>query len=95
MTVPLVEDVAELRQWVKGGRNPREISAMRPDCWEQVKTKLKRRVAVRQTNHVRTTEVLARIEAAANETPRQTLSVLHRRGSLSRCFKRGRAELLP
>ena len=95
------------------GRKPREMRAMRPD-WslESIKTKLKhlRRGApdeCRPLKRRRTTEVLAEIETAVTETPRQTLSVLRRRSSLdmsrstlwralqedlqARCFKPVRA----
>ena len=111
-----VQDVAQLRQWLEEGRKPREMRAMRPD-WslESVKTKLKqlRRGAPDESRPLkrrRTSEVLAEIETAVTETPRQTLSVLRRRSSLdmsrstlwralqedlqARCFKPVRAPRL-
>ena len=111
-----VQDVAQLRQWLEEGRKPREMRAMRPD-WslESIKTKLKQlhRGAPGQSRPLkrrRTSEVLAEIETAVTETPRQTLSVLRRRSSLdmsrstlwpalhddlqARCFKPVRAPRL-
>ena len=83
-----VQDVAQLRQWLDEGRKPREMRAMRPD-WslESIKTKLKqlRRGAPDESRPLkrrRRSEVLAEIEAAVTETPRQTLSVLRRHSSL-------------
>ena len=82
------QGVAQLRQWLEEGRKPREMRAMRPD-WslESIKTKLKqlRPGAPDQPRPLkwrRTTEVLAEIEVAVTETPRQTLSVLRRHSSL-------------
>ena len=78
-----VQDVAQLRQWLKEDRKPREMRAMRPD-WslESIKTKLKqlRRGAPSQScplKRRRTSEVLAEIETAVTETPRQTLRTGH------------------
>ena len=83
-----VQDVAQLRQWLEGGRQPREMRAMRPD-WslESIKSKLKqlRRGAPdksRPMKRRRTSEFLAETEVAVNETPRQTLSMLRRHSSL-------------
>ena len=83
-----VPDVAQLRQWLEEGRKPREMPAMRSD-WPLESTKMKikqlRRGAPEQSRPLkqrRTSEVLAETETAVNETPRQTLSVLRRRGSL-------------
>ena len=80
--------VAWLRQWLDEARKPREMLAMRSD-WslESTKTKSKqlRRGAPYQPRPLkrrRTSEVLAEIETAVNETPRQTLSVLRRHSSL-------------
>ena len=73
-----VQDVAQLRQWLEEGRKPREMREMRPD-WslESTKTKLKqlRRGAPDESRPLkrrRTSEVLAEIEVAVTETPRQT-----------------------
>ena len=110
------QDVAQLCQWLEEGRKPREMSALRPD-WllESIKTKIKhlRRGAPDESRPLkrrRTTEVLAQIEVAVTETPRQTLSVLRRHSSLdmsrsmlwralhedlqARCFKSVRAQRL-
>ena len=83
-----VQDVAQLRQWLEKGRKPREMRAMRPD-WslESIKTKLKqlRRGAPDESRPLKrrqTSEVLAEVDTAVTETPRQTLSVLRRRSSL-------------
>ena len=83
-----VQDVAQLRQWLNEGRKPREMRALRPD-WslESIKTKLKqlRRGAPDESRPLkrrRTSEVLVEIEAAVNETPRQTLSMLRRHSSV-------------
>ena len=111
-----VQDVAQLRQWLNEGRKPREMRALRPD-WslESIKTKLKqlRRGAPDESRPLkrrRTSEVLVEIEAAVNETPRQTLSMLRRHSSVdmsrstlwralhedlqARCFKFVRAPKL-
>ena len=111
-----VQDVVQLRQWLDEGQNSREMRAMRPD-WslDSIKTKLKqlRRGAPDESRPLkrrRTSEVLAEIEAAVTETPRQTLSVLRRHSSLdmsrstlwralhedlqARCFKPVRAPRL-
>ena len=84
----VVQDVAQLHQWLEEGRKPREVRAMWPD-WslESTKTKLKhlRRGAPDQSRplkRLRTSEVLAEIETAVTETPRRTLSVLRRHSSL-------------
>ena len=83
-----VQNVAQLHQWFEEGRRPREMCAMRPD-WslESIKTKLEqlRRDAPDESRPLkrrRTREVLAEIETAVNERPRQTLSVLRRHSSL-------------
>ena len=77
-----VQEVAHLRQWLVDGRKPHEMRALRPD-WslECFKTKIKqlRRGPLQRW---RTTEVLAEIETAVTETPRQTLSVLRQHSSL-------------
>ena len=77
------QDVAQLRQWFEEGRKP-----MRPD-WslESIKTKLKQMRGGAPDKSCllkrrRTSEVLAEIETAVTETPRQTLSVLRRHSSL-------------
>ena len=111
-----VQDDAQLRQWLVDGRKPREMRALRPD-WslESINTKIKRlrRGAPDQPRPLerrRTTEVVAEIETAATETPRQTLSMLRRHSSLDmsratlwralhedlqgRCFKPVRAPRL-
>ena len=69
-------------------RKPHEMRALRSD-WslESIKTKLKhlRRGAPDQSRPLkrrRTSEVLAEIETAMTETPRQTLSVVRRHRSL-------------
>ena len=71
-----------------GVRKPHEMRALRSD-WslESIKTKLKhlRRGAPDQSRprkRRRTSEVLAEIETAMTETPRQTLSVVRRHSSL-------------
>ena len=81
------QDVAQLRQWLDEGRKPREMRALRPD-WslESIKTKIKhlRRGAPDESRPLkrrRTTEVLAEIEVAVTETPRQTLSVIRLQSS--------------
>ena len=111
-----VQDVVQVRQWLEEGRKPREMRATQPD-WslESIKTKLKhlRRGAPDESRPLkrrRTSEVLAEIETAVTETPRQTLSLLRRRSSLdmsrstlwralqqdlqARCFKPFRAPRL-
>ena len=71
----------------KGGK-PREMRAMRPESsLESIKTKINqvRRGAPDQSRPLkrrRKTEVLAEIETAVTETPRQTLSVLRRHSSV-------------
>ena len=73
-----------VRQWLVDDRKPREMRALRPD-WslESIKTKIKqqRRGAPDESRPLkwrRTSEVLAEIEMAVTETPRQTSSVLRR-----------------
>ena len=107
------QDVTQLRQWLEEGRKPREMRAWRPD-WslESIKTKIKhlRQCAPDESRPLkrrRTSEVVAEIETAVTETPRQTLSVPRRHSSLdmsrstlwralhedlqARCFKPARA----
>ena len=71
------QDVAQLRRWLKEGRKPREMRAMRPD-WslESIKTKIKQQCRgapdqPRPLKRRRTTQVLAENETAVTETPRQ------------------------